>query len=282
MSLIYTMPGKLGDALLEWPVAYQYCKAKDVKCTLWLDEGSLKPLVPLFEAQPCVEAVELKPGVQNYTCGGQPFDFGLATSDYIDHQVIHLGFRKFPERQITLQTLHDAPFELDSAALCQEPSIMAPDPMVGNRCVLHGTFVSHHTGSPGFWRFLNSVRGTLEDRFDEITFVGTQAERDRARELYPDWDGFDDGGSFLELANLMVGSRLVLGSGSCGVALAGVLKVPCVRVHDPIGDAPKVIWSNTGENQINETELTLRKDWPAFIDRWCPSRVVGVPEGAEA
>lgn len=282
MSLVFTMPGKKGDALLQWPVVYQYCKAHQTSCTLWLDEGSLKELVPLFEAQPCVDAVVLKPGVQNYTCGGQPFDFGIATAEYVDNQVIHLGFRQFPQRQITLQTLHDAPFELDSVALCQEPSLIVHEPLHGNRVVLHGTFQSHHTGSPRFWRFLNRVKDDLEDRFDEITFVGSAMERERALEVYPGWSDFDDGASFLELAKLVSGARLVIGSGSCVVALAGALKIPCVRVHDPIGDAPKVIWSNTGENQINETEVALREKWPEFLARWCPNRVVAVPEGAEA
>jgi len=79
----------------------------------------------------------------------------------------------------------------------------------------------------------------------------------------------------LDLAKFMAGASLVVGCGSSGVALAGALKVPCIRVHDPIGEAPKVIWSNLGENQLNDTEIGLRKSWPEFRDRWLNDQPVG-------
>jgi hypothetical protein len=63
----------------------------------------------------------------------------------------------------------------------------------------------------------------------------------------------------------MAGSRLVIGSGSSGVALASVLKVPTLRVHDPIGNAPKVIWAGLGDNQWNEEEVALRRLWPEIL-----------------
>src|SRR5689334_19709808 len=100
MSTIFTSPGKLGDAILSWPVAHQFLKDRKKSCTLWLDEHTCKPLVPLFEAQPCVEKVELKPGILKWSCGGQPWDFGLKTEDFNGHEIHHLGFRKMPSRQI--------------------------------------------------------------------------------------------------------------------------------------------------------------------------------------
>lgn len=271
MATVFTSPGKIGDFLLQWPVAYQWAKAANEKIHLWLDAGTLKPVERLLAAQPVVECVELKPGVQSYTCGGQPWDFGLKTEDFLGHTVYHLGFRGFPQRQITLQTHLDTGLHLEVEKLSQEPSLVVPaldHPPAERYCVIHGTFQSHNSGVPRFWSFLDWIAADLEAHYDRIIFTGTADERARARDVYPDagkWVDFDDGGDFLPLARLMAGAALVVGSGSSGVALAGALKVPTVRVHDPIGDAPKVIWSNLGRQQWNEPEADLRRLWPGIL-----------------
>ncbi len=262
MATVFSCPGKKGDALLQYPVAMQWSKMTGKRFTLWLDENSLKPLERLFGSQECVEAVVFKPGITSYHLGGQPWDFGLQTQDFKDNTIYHLGFRQPPERQITLQTAMAVPFHLDTAKLAQEPSLSIVGPLTANRVVLHGTFQSHHTGVPKFWTFIRDIRKDLEERFDEITFIGTQAETARALELYPQWNAFDDKGDFYDTARLVAGSKLVIGSGSVGVVLAGALKVPSIRVHDPIGEWPKVIWSNLGPGQVNETEQDLRRLWP--------------------
>ena len=69
----------------------------------------------------------------------------------------------------------------------------------------------------------------------------------------------------------MVNSRAVIGCGSSSVALAGALKVPCIRVHDPIGEFPRRIWDNLGDNQLNDTEIGLRASWPEWRDKWLTS-----------
>lgn len=273
MSTIFTFPGKIGDALLQFPVAAAWHREHGKPYTVWLDEKTLGPIKNLIAAQPGCEAVEMKPGIVNYGCGGQPWHFDANMADLVGHTIYHLGFRKFPERQITLQTALDCGFDVDTEALAREPGLTVgftgqPE----NRLLLHGTFTSHQTGVPRFWRFLRDRRDELESRFKEIVFTGTKDERDRALELYPRWGQFDDQGDFLELAKLMAASRMVIASGSSAAALAGALKVPCVRVHDPIGDANKHIWSNLGENQLNDTDADLRRSWPDFVAKWAPER----------
>lgn len=286
-TTVASFPGKIGDALLQWPVMYQWAKKTGKQFECWLDENSLKPLVPLFEAQPCVSKVKLIPGIKHWRLGGQPFDFGLTTEDHLEHEIYHMGFRRFPDRAITLQTLEALPFDLDRDALAQGPSLFVDRPYEGNRVVLHGTFQAHMTGVPNFWRFLNRVRPDLAQWFDQLVFVGTPAERERAMELYGkptderikpvfpgEWRDFDDKGDFYELAKLVAGSTMVIGAGSCVVALAGALKIPSLRVHDPIGDAPRVIWSNLGPLQFNETERDLREIWPYILNQVRESRVL--------
>jgi hypothetical protein len=272
VSLVFTSPGKIGDCLHQWPVAFHYCQQNETRCTLWLDEKTLKPLVELFEAQPCVEKVELKPGIENYQMGGQPWDFGLQMSDHMDHEIYHLGMRKFPERQITLDTLHNVPLNIEAGDISSSKSLVSGLPesqhKSASRVLLHSNYVTHMGSVPGFWRFVASIAPYLQSRFQEITFIGTPTERARALEIYPHWTGFDDGGSFLKLARYIDESQLVIGCGSSNVVLAGLLKVPAVRVHDPIGEHPKIIWSNLGENQLNATEFELRTQWPEFRDQW--------------
>jgi hypothetical protein len=272
MSVCFSMAGKIGDALHQYPIAYWWARENGKQITLWLDQGMLKPLVPLFEAQPCVEAVELKPGITTYHLGGQPWDFGLKTEDYQGKTVYHLGFRQFPQTQITRDIMTQVPQVRINATvkeIAATPSFVIPDKLPSaNRLILHGTFTAPNGGSPGFWRFLAHVRSDLETLFDEIVFTGTPAERARALEVYPEYRDFDDEGNFLNLARYMAASRCVIGSGSSGIALAGQLKVPSIRVHDPIGDAPKVIWSNLQEAHLNDTERLLRPEWPKFRDKY--------------
>lgn len=265
--LTFTMPGKAGDALHQYVAAFWYHQQSGKTFDLWLDEHTCKPLVNLFAAQPCVDDVLLKPGIENWSMGGQPWDWALSLDDHAEREFQHLGFRRFPTRQITLEVLDQVPLHIERGASSNCLAV-TPLPTTKRRAVLHGTFTSHASGVPGFWRFLSSIRAELEQRFDEIVFVGTAAERSRALEIYPDWLAFNDDGDFLKLAEYMAGAKLVIGAGSSNVVLASLLGIPCVRVHDPIGDYPKVIWSGLGENQINDTERELRSTWPVFRDEF--------------
>lgn len=260
MSLVFTLPGKIGDALHQFPVAYHYCKQQGKTCELWLDEGSLKPLENLFRAQPCVTDVKFLPGIKNYTCGGQPFDFAMDNQVYLDNEIYHLGLRTFPSRQLTLEALEQVPLNMDRSAVASEPSLVVPNARpASDRVILHGNFMSHVSGVPSFWRFLNWVKNDLPE---ERVFVGLPKERKRALEIHPGWSEFDDQGDFLLLAQEMANAALVIACGSSVAALAGQLKVPCLRVHDPIGEHPMVIWSNLGPRQWNLTEKDCRVQWP--------------------
>jgi hypothetical protein len=272
------MSGKAGDAIMQWPIAYWWAKQHDAKFTLWLDEKSCKMVAPLFSAQPCVEKVEFKEGVVNYQCGGQPWHFDLNNSEFAGRNVYHLGFRSFPERQLTLETLErsNVPVSVDVATLANTNPFEVP--AAGekvNRLVLHGQGVCPHTrATPNFWKFLSANRKEIVNLFDEIVFIGSPQDREVGSIAYPEWGSFDDGGDFLKLAELMVNSRAVIGCGSSSVALAGALKVPCIRVHDPIGnDIPRRIWDNLSDNQLNDTEVGLRSSWPGWRDKWLTSPV---------
>jgi hypothetical protein len=244
-----------------------------------MDENSTKMVAPLFSAQPCVEAVEFKPGIESYHCGGQPWHFDLGSKDIPEGATIyHLGLRSFPVRQLTMQCLEDCklPVTIEINKLATECSLFVDGadattklftPTV-NRAVIHGQPVcTHNRQTPQLWKFLSGISDYLKSDFDEVVFVGSERDREVGERLYPDWKGFDDKGSFLELARLIQNSRLVIGTGSSVSALGGAMKVPTIRVHDPIGAHPKVIWSNLGDNQLNETEVELRESWPKFRDK---------------
>lgn len=276
MSTVFTMPGKIGDAIMQWPVPFWYAKERNEKITLWLDEGTLKPLVPLFEAQSCVEKVELKGGIENYQCGGQPWHFGLETKDLQGLLVYHLGFRGFPQRQISLETRASSrvPIAVKPAEFATTPTIEAqPAAKTGKKLILHGQSVCPHTlATPGFWKFIAPIRAELEGIFSEIVWVGSARDLEVAETTYgkvwPKATYFDDGGDFQLLANQMANADLVIGAGSCVAALGGQLKVPTIRVHDPIAGKSKTIWAGLGANQSTDLEVALRAQWPEFRDRW--------------
>jgi hypothetical protein len=269
---VFTFPGKAGDAVHQWPVAWWWAKQTGQKFTCWLDETTCKIVAPLFAAQSCVEKVEYKAGITGWQCGGQPWHFDLPTSEYENRQIFHLGLRTFPARPLTLECLENSkvPVKVDPETLARTPVFdVDPLPKTGRRCVLHGQPVYAHTKStPGFWKFLAGIYPKLETEFDEVVWVGSARDREVGMRTYPQWKDFDDGGSFLELARMIAGSDLVIGTGSSVVTLAGALKVPCVRVHDPIGDHAKRIWDNLAYNSINDTEVELRKTWPAFREKF--------------
>lgn len=272
MATVMTMPGKCGDAVMQWPVAFHYHRQTGDRVTLWMDEKTCKSLVPLFEAQPGVEEVKLISGIENYSCGGQPFHFDLPTSAFAGNSVYHLGLRAFPVRQLSLQSLQDSkvPVTVSPEDFANTPSLVVGEVEKKNRLVVHGQSVCPHNGqTPTMWRFLSSIAPELESMFDDIVFVGSEADREVGLSVYPHWSQYDDGGDFLKLARLIAGSRFMIGVGSSPVTVAGALKVPSIRVHDRIGnDAPKVIWSNLGGNQLNATYIELRNLWPGFRDAW--------------
>lgn len=280
---VFSFPGKAGDALMQWPIAYWWARENGKTFTCWMDEHSTKMVAPLFAAQPCVDKVEFKSGVENYSCGGQPWHFDIPASDYIDREVHHLGFKNFPARQLTLETMENIKLGLkvDQDLLAKTPSIEAPGPVEGflegeRICILHGQAIYSNTkGTPKFWTFLSDISPELAIRFDRLVFVGDERDREVGLRTYPDWETFDDHGSFLELAKLMKMAKLVIGCGSSVVALAGALKVNSIRVHDPIGEHPKMIWSNLQENHLNSTEDQLRGEWGPWRDKWLAEVPVG-------
>lgn len=273
---VFTFPGKLGDALMQWPVAYHWAKTNGKTFTAWADEKTCSGLKNLFESQDVCDGVEFKPGIENYMCGGQPWHFNLDTKEFSGKAVYHLGYRSFPVRQLTLESLETCKISgrVDRRKMAQEPSFLFSGIEQRNRVILHGNPICPHSrATPQFWKFLAGIAKELEAEFDELVFVGSQRDREMGGRIYG-WEEFNDEGDWLPLAKLMAGSRLVIACGSAPAVLGGALKVPTVRVHDPIQNHSKNIWSNLGDNQINDTEIELRESWPMFKDRWLRAVVV--------
>ena len=272
MSVVFTFSGKMGDAILQWPVAFHWAKETGKKFEVWMDEVTCKPLVPLFEAQPCVEKVKLVGGVENYACGGQPFHMNLPTSAFSGNTIYHLGFRCLPSRQISLEAreMSKVPLTISTDEFADTPCFDVGPVEKVNRLVLHGKGVFEHSKeTPTFWKFIAGIKGELETMFEEIVFVGSDDDREVGSTTYPEWKTFDDGGDFLKFAQFVAASRAMIGVGSAPITMAGALKIPGIRVHDKIGDdAPRMIWDNLGGNQLNRTEVELRKEWPVFRDKW--------------
>lgn len=252
MAVAVTFPGKIGDAILQFPCVYHFHRVHGEKVTAIFDP-SLRPLETLFRAQPSIEGIEYMDGVTSYVCGGQPYDFGKdaelrARFEY----VFHMGFRSFPHLEITAYALRQIPVPVSWVDLVEMQPFAVAEKDPRNRLVIHGTLLTHQGRTPYMWTVLHHAREFIKGEFDEVVFVGSQKERDYAKSLYPEWDTFDDQNDFLTLAQYLKDSRLVLGGGSCVVALAGGVHTPSVRIHDHVvGTEIVVPWTNVAPRQMN-------------------------------
>ena len=167
MNAVFTMPGKMGDALMQWPVVHQYIKQTGRRADLWMDEKTCAPLVNLFKSQLGVDDVVLRKGIENYNCGGQPFHFDIDMGEMEDRVIYHLGFRSFPQRQATIQTLQDSRVPAIVPSEGWQPSLVVEGQQEASTLVLHGQAVGAHSGTtPSFWKFLAGIRGEIDGLFD--------------------------------------------------------------------------------------------------------------------
>jgi len=99
----------------------------------------------------------------------------------------------------------------------------------------------------------------LRDEFEKLVFIGSTEDLSIPKNMHDlQIMPFDDRGDLSKTAKLMSESRLVIGHGSSMVALAGILGVPSIRIHDTIGDFPMEVFSNLGPKHVN------------FGERWDP------------
>lgn len=256
-NVLVTFPGKIGDALMQWPLAYWYWKETGNKFHVIVGQ-TLEPLVPLLETQEPVIDVKVLPRIEHYKQGGQPWDFKLTEDEKKEYDEIHhLGFRTLPDRQLTLYCRTYAPVKPSDEQL-SEPSIFVGE---GNRkslLIVHGTAFTHagiREGTdlrPRVWDVYGTCEQFFRHMFDRVVFIGNDKDRITFdREGY-EGEWFEDGGNFLTLAYFMKDAAFVLGAGSCGVVLAGALGVPSLRVHDLLwGEEDFTFWSNIGKLQAN-------------------------------
>jgi hypothetical protein len=255
MAIAVTFPGKIGDAILQYPAPFHHWRNTGEKFIAVFDK-TLQPLESLFRAQPAVEDVVYETGVQNYTMGGQPYDFGK--DDELKERygrVFHMGFREFPHAEITVHALRHMPVAVKWDDLVNTQAFCVGEKTKQDRLVIHGSLFDHCGRTPGMWEVLYQSKEFIGNYFKEIVFVGSQKERTYALSLYPEWGEFDDGNDFLVLGKYLQDSRMVFGGGSCVVALAGGLHVPSVRIHDHVQGTEVVkVWSNVAPKQLNIVE----------------------------
>lgn len=252
--VLITLPGKIGDALLQWPCVYHWNRETGRRCVLGMPP-ELRVLDPLFRVQPAVEEIVFLEGIQHFGLGGQPYDFGLRGDQTARWgAVYHLGFRAFPDRPVPVVTRKYLDFKASDEALCHEPSLRAPEPrkdLGSNFAVLHALYNS------ALLRTVRDLREDLEACFDRIYLVGLPKEQaffQRGLQgldgtLSDTWVAYPDTPSYLEVANLLAAARVTLDATSSIACLANALKVPCLVAHHQrhIGTA----FHNTGPGQVN-------------------------------
>lgn len=273
MKTLWTFPGKIGDTLLQWPVAMHWALKHGEKIDVRISEG-VEPIGNLLASQSVVNDLKVATGrIISYNCGGQPWDFDYKPEDTTEYeQVFHCGFRRFPDKQITLFTRDALSLQEDLVdGLFGYQTILAGQVDPKRRLVIHGRRISQSGGDCLFWGVMkNLLANGIADRFDEIVAVGTRDERLDARSRLNVQSTWADNGDWSALALYLANSALLIDAGTGVAALAGAVGTPCIRIHDPIGLQPKTIWSNPQYNQLNFAEGELLSDIWNYIDTWVP------------
>lgn len=280
MKVMWTFPGKLGDAFLQWPVAKCWANEREQKITVGLAK-QIAALEPVFRLQPEVEDVVLLDGIHSFHMGGQPFDFDFSKKDYEPwDEVYHAGFANFPTYQIT-QFVRDQMGLRIPAALLESARIELGPREPQGYLAIHATPKSNNGELPRVKPLLRACRHGIAKRFSAVWSVGVREDW-ASTDDWIDSTPFDDGGDWVKLGRFLLGANLVIACGSSMAAYAGALGVPCVRVHDTIGNnLNPAIWSNLGPDQYNFTSLRLQP-LMEVIQKYAEPRNAGGPaDGGE-
>ena len=275
-NVLVTFPGKIGDALMQWPCAYFYWKETGNKFTVLLDQ-SISCLKNLFTFQECVKEVLILDRMENWRCGGQPYDFALTKEEKSKwDNIYHMGFRQLPEKQLTLQAAENIPIKSDREEFSKQ-SIFVGDRKLKSALIVHGSAGTHHGihAKPRVWDVFGVCEGFFRKAFDEIIFVGNKEDSDTKDTLGYEGTFLDDGGDLLPTAAIMNGAEFVLGAGSCMVALAGTLGIPSLRIHDPLWGAEDYrLWGFLGKQHGNyyPKGAILKNEVLKFVEEQCRSR----------
>lgn len=247
--VLFTFPGKLGDALHQWPIAKTWAEENGQQIEVGLGRTAW-PLKALLASQPCVSMVHLLEGITNEDNGGQPWHFGWGEYDKREWELVfHLGFRGFPTRGLMRETYGlvatghpdyyrplKTPFEQIWATPSVEPYWRPPEGVL-LPLILHGTKTR-----PTFYKAMIRCWRILEKNFSPIVWAGKPDE-------WPQPATFQgDGLPIVEVAQRISYSGLVFAASSGIAALAGAQGAPCIRIGEP-QLLPHEIWNNPGPNQ---------------------------------
>jgi len=262
--VLFTFPGKIGDALHQWPIARQWAEENDTQIEVGLS-AKIQPLAGLLLKQPYVSRLHLLPGITSDDVGGQPWDFGWKADKKEWDEVFHLGFRDFPREGLMRHVYERAgvPLKASFEDVWSQPSIepfwVGP---VGNLpCVLHG-----NKARPSYYKALVKCLPVISKTFDPLCWAGSADE-------WPLGADFKGNGLPLEtVAEHIAHCALVFAASSSIAALAGAQGAPCLRIGEP-HLIPQAIWDNptsmqyqTSGDALAELKRVIREaPWQAKV-----------------
>lgn len=238
--VLFTFPGKLGDALHQWPIAKTWAEENNQKIEVGLGRTAWL-LEHLLAAQPCVSRVHRLEGITNEDVGGQPWHFSFVADNSKEwDRVVHLGFRGFPTRGLMRETYDLVPLKTPFEQIFAQPSI---EPYWRHPGVDFLPLILHGNKTrPTFYKAMIRCWRILEKNFNPIVWAGKPDE-------WPQPSAFEgDGLPIAEVAARISVSGLVFAASSGIAALAGAQGAPCIRIGEP-NLVPHEIWNNPGPNQ---------------------------------
>lgn len=262
--ILVTSPGKVGDTILQMPIPYHFWKETGKKVVLGLtNQFGVPHLHTLLREQPFVQDIVYLDGIENDSCGGQPWDFGGV--NWTHGPVRHLGYRQRPIIPLTLASRDALPINASDDALLNEPFLTVPkEPLMDHQYAVF--FLKQYAN----WQVAVTLMRALRLFIPRIYAVGLPSERAFLRSQLSDYCSnildFEDNGDLMQVARLVRDASLVVGINSFTVTLAHAMKTPCIVVHRY--SSPEQTWrvfANYGEDQFNYYPQE-HGDWRAAFD----------------
>ncbi len=277
-KVLFTVPGRLGDALFRLPIAYQYALEHKITVDICLDH-TLVCMIPLLQKQTWVRTVFYEAGIYRWDNGGQPYDFGGHPDFKLWPQVYHLGYRNPPNGNLTMSSYRQSEVPLSperEARLLVSSCIHCPADLPirppRDLCVHVSAGIDH--SSPNTARRNKDALATimpvidkLAFHFDKVLLVG-RGDTDETRYLmglgHPKIRRFDDGGDLWVMTKQLCKSILI-GTYSSMWALATIANLPQVVIMDQLYYTPdkianprcQVVFPENGEGLYHWTMSKL-------------------------
>lgn len=268
-TILFTLPGRLGDNFFHLPVAYQWSLQNSQPVDIAVDPKSA-PIISLLEGEDWIEKAFVSEGLPDFNYDENFWWTSTKHWSAYYSNVFHLGFRSHPGRYENLITAthKQSDVVVDEEKLLTEPCLHYPV-KTQRKLAIHTESSQRGWRTEQLEKWITLSIITLTEEFDEIWIVA----KDPTFHFYSIWLKYprfyhlEDGGDFRKIAQLLSESVL-LSVNSAIWAMSDCIKSPCLMginfltgpmVPNPSHSKERIVDSRNPSNITNGL-LQLRNE----------------------